>query len=149
MPRFSPGWQPKSFRRFVRNFKSSTLVTRIETDVGEGFVKVVGNPAGPHALACEWVGTQLADLLSLSTFDYALLEIGSDDEIPLFDGSGASPGQKERSRRPGRRAQGTGDDDADSAQLPQCSVLQGREGRAVHAVGCRRASDKAKVGGER
>jgi len=85
-------WQPKIIRRFIMNFATGTEVVLVETDQGKGYLKALGNKAGPHALACEWVGTNLARLLGLPTLDFALIEIGEDDEIPLASGNPALAG---------------------------------------------------------
>jgi hypothetical protein len=60
--------------------------------MGEGYLKALGNPEGPHALACEYVGSMLADWLGLSTFDFSLIELTDDDEIPFLNGRKAAPG---------------------------------------------------------
>ncbi len=65
---------------------------RILTDAGPAFIKAMGNRQGPHPLACEWVGTQLAAWFGLPTFDYALLNLGPADEIPFVRGGTAAPG---------------------------------------------------------
>jgi hypothetical protein len=52
----------------------------------------LGNPEGPHALACELVGNILADWLGLSTFDFAIVEVSDDDEIPFLKGGLVNPG---------------------------------------------------------
>jgi hypothetical protein len=85
-------WQPKIIRRFIKSFATSTEVVLVETDQGRGYLKALGNKTGPHALACEWVGTNLATLLGLPTLDFAIIEIGEDDEIPLASGNFALPG---------------------------------------------------------
>jgi hypothetical protein len=64
----------------------------VETDQGRGYLKTLGNRSGPHALACEWVGTNLAELLGVQTFDFSIIEIATDDEIPLASGGLALPG---------------------------------------------------------
>lgn len=66
---------------------------RILTDAGPAFIKAMGNRQGPHALACELVGTQLAKWLGLPTFDFAILTIDSVlDEIPFKRGGKAASG---------------------------------------------------------
>jgi hypothetical protein len=92
MPQGPEHWRPRNIRRFIETRRSATSVARVETDAGEGFLKALGNPAGPHALACEWVGTKLADRFGLPTLDYALIDVTADDEIPLCDGGHALPG---------------------------------------------------------
>lgn len=53
-------WHPTIVRRFIESYPTSTNVARVDTDAGEGFLKPMGNPEGPHVLACELVGTMLA-----------------------------------------------------------------------------------------
>ena len=76
----------------MESLGTSTRVMRVETDVGEGFLKALGNPEGPHVLASEWVGSQLADLLSIPTLDFALMAIDSSTELPMKDAGHALPG---------------------------------------------------------
>lgn len=64
----------------------------IMTDAGRSYIKAMGNPEGPHALACEYVGTQLARWFGLRTFDFALMNLEEIDEIPLDKGRLAMPG---------------------------------------------------------
>ncbi len=85
-------WQPQVIRRFIRHFDTGAGVIRVETDQGEGYAKVLGNPAGPHALAREWVCTALARWLGLLTFDCAIIPIRQENELLLSNGSMAEPG---------------------------------------------------------
>ncbi len=85
-------WQPTTLRRVVKSLPSSARTVRVETDAGAGYLKALGNPEGPHILACEWVGTQLAEWLGLSTFDFALITVTPEDEVPFAKGGQASPG---------------------------------------------------------
>lgn len=78
-------WPPLSFLRYVESFRSSTLVARIVTDSGPGYLKAINNPQGPHVLVCDWIGTHLAQRIGLQTFDVALLELTKGDEIPVGD----------------------------------------------------------------
>jgi hypothetical protein len=64
----------------------------VDTDAGEGFLKAMGNPEGPHVLACELVGTELAKWLGLPTLEYAVIWVTPEDEIPLAGGGLAAPG---------------------------------------------------------
>ena len=92
-PSLSHGtWNPSEVLRFVRSVPSSTNVAIVVTDAGEGYLKAIGNPAGEHALACEWVATHLARLLGLPTFDFSLIQLTDIDEIPLANGGRAKPG---------------------------------------------------------
>lgn len=66
---------------------------RIVTDAGPAFIKAMGNRQGPHALACEYVGTQLARWFGLPTFDFAIMTIDAEvDEIPFLRGGCAQSG---------------------------------------------------------
>lgn len=85
-------WHPALILRYIETIPSSTYVARVETDAGEGFLKALGNPEGPHVLACEWVGTLLAEWFGLRVLDCAIIEVTPEDEIPLRDGTLASPG---------------------------------------------------------
>jgi hypothetical protein len=85
-------WKPKTVRRFIKNFPTATEVVLVETDQGTGYLKALGNRSGPHALSCEWIGTNLATLLGLQTLEYSIIEIASNDEIPLASGMLALPG---------------------------------------------------------
>jgi hypothetical protein len=86
-------WQPAQFKRYISSVGTSTGTSRILTDRGEAFIKPLGNKQGPHVLACEWVATRLAEWFGLETFDYALLVVNAEDEIPLFGGRHASAGR--------------------------------------------------------
>ena len=88
----APDWQPTRIRRFIESLGTSTRVMRVETDLGEGFVKALGNPEGPHVLASEWVGSQLAALLGLPTLDFAIIRIDPDVELPMAQAGNAAPG---------------------------------------------------------
>lgn len=87
-----PVWQPTRFVRFERSLKTSMRTAQIVTDAGKAYCKAMGNPEGPHALACEWVGTHLARWLGLPTFDCAILTLDELDEIPFAGGGQAQPG---------------------------------------------------------
>lgn len=79
-------WQPKKFKRFEKRLATSMSTSRIVTDAGKAYIKCLGNNEGPHCLACEWVGTRIAQLMGLPTFDIAILTLTSDD-VP-FDETG-------------------------------------------------------------
>ena len=71
----------------------------------------MGNPRGEHVLVAEYVGTRVAALLGLPTFDVALLRLGTCDEIDLEDGHCAAPGPAFATRSVPGRAWGGGDDE--------------------------------------
>jgi hypothetical protein len=92
VPLHGNGWKPTRITRFIKGFATATGVARVDTDLGEGYLKALGNPEGPHALACELVGSMLADWLGLSTLDFSLIEVTEVDEIPFPRGGRATPG---------------------------------------------------------
>lgn len=92
MPLNGNGWKPTRFTRVVRSIATSTAPIHVDTDAGEGFLKALGNPEGPHALACELVGSMLASWMGLTTFDFAIMELTEDDEVPFATGGKALPG---------------------------------------------------------
>ncbi len=86
-------WAPTAFLRFEGGYDTSMGTARIVTDAGPAYIKAMGNRQGPHCLACEWVGTQLARWLGLPTFDFALMPIDAkEDEIPFARGGRADSG---------------------------------------------------------
>ena len=92
MPFHGNGWNPSTITRAVNGFTTSTRTVRVDTDQGEGFLKALGNPEGPHALACELVGSLAADWLGLKTLDFSLINVIDPYEV-AFDGqSWAQPG---------------------------------------------------------
>ncbi len=92
-------WAPRTIKRFIESIGTSTNVAHVETDQGEGYLKALGNPEGPHVLACELVGTLLAEWLGLSTLDNAIVRVSEDDEIPFAKGGRALPGPAFITRR--------------------------------------------------
>lgn len=75
---------------------ASTRVVRVETDQGEGFLKALRNPEGPHVLACELVGTLLADGMGIPTLDFSIIEV-TDESWQVAEG-------RDRVRRSSREA---------------------------------------------
>lgn len=85
-------WAPTAFRRFTKAFRTSTDTVLVVTDAGPAYVKALGNAQGPHALACDLVGTGLARWFNLETFEFAVFRIEVDDEIPFARGGAAQAG---------------------------------------------------------
>lgn len=85
-------WNPGNFRSFSRRVEgSSTRPSEVLTEGGPAFLKCLGNPQGPHALVCEWIGTWVADILGLPTFDFNLIDL-TEDDLP-FPGGKEQPGK--------------------------------------------------------
>ncbi|WP_207394597.1 HipA family kinase [Bremerella alba] len=53
--------------------------SRVQTDCGLAFIKAMNNPQGPHPLACELLGTELARWMGLPTFEFAVLDLSGED----------------------------------------------------------------------
>lgn len=89
----SQHWSPTRFERFESaNDGCSTKVAIIQTDAGRAYLKALGNPEGPHALAREWVGTSLARWFGLPTFDFSIIQLEPGIDVPLGGGILAEPG---------------------------------------------------------
>src|SRR5271166_3086306 len=99
MPWQGNGWKPTSITRYIRSLRTSTGVAIVDTDCGEGFLKALSNPEGPHVLGCELVGSLLADWIGLPTLDFAIVDVSDEDEIPLATGGKAGIGPAFISRR--------------------------------------------------
>jgi hypothetical protein len=90
-----PGtWRPQSVWAFIEGVPSSTRPVRVLTDLGDAYLKGLGNAEGPHALAKEWVGTCIAYELGAPTFSFGLVNVPRLDEIvlPMHGGALIQPG---------------------------------------------------------
>ncbi len=85
-------WQPTEVTQFINHVNSGAGTLIVGTDAGPGYLKALGNPDGPHALAKDFLGTHLAAKLGLPTFDYAVIEITEIDDLPFFKSGKAEPG---------------------------------------------------------
>jgi hypothetical protein len=85
-------WQPSRIIEPVEAFPTGTSVVRVKTDLGDGFLKALGNAAGPHALARELVGTMLARRFGLRTFDFSLIAVTGEEGVILGNNRLAEPG---------------------------------------------------------
>jgi hypothetical protein len=92
VPLHGNGWRPQNVTRFIQSFGTAAGTALVDTDLGEGYIKALGNPEGPQILACELVGSLLADWLGLTTLDFSLIEVAEDDEIPFLHGGSAAAG---------------------------------------------------------
>lgn len=94
-----PVWKPQTIVRFIDNFPTGAATILVKTDQGEGYLKAMGNPGGEHCLACEYVGTQLAQWFELPTFDFTLIQVTDVDKLPFSKGGSAKPGPAFISRK--------------------------------------------------
>src|SRR4051794_23620700 len=85
-------WPPTEFVDFIRGFDTSVGTAEILTDAGPAFIKALGNRGGPHHLASEWVGSNLACWFRLPTFHFGILRLREGDGTPYLRGGKASPG---------------------------------------------------------
>jgi hypothetical protein len=92
MPFRPDHFRPTSINRFIGNRPTGASVVVVQTDAGPAFLKGLGNEAGPHALACELVGSLAADWLGLPTLDFAIVQVTDLDELPLSKDGQVEPG---------------------------------------------------------
>jgi len=116
-------WQPRYIRQFIQHFTTGAGVILVETDQGRGYAKVLGNPAGPHALAREWVCTALARWLGLPTFEYAMINVLPANELPLANGKMAQPGPAFITRAEDGTIWGGTEDDLRKLDNPEAITL--------------------------
>ncbi|MBX3230472.1 MAG: hypothetical protein KIT84_02935 [Labilithrix sp.] len=69
-------WAPTSVEEIYEVINTSTRPLHVETDAGAAFVKLADSESGPHALACDLIGTKLAHWLGAPTFDLHVLRHG-------------------------------------------------------------------------
>lgn len=93
-------WTPTKLRHSVRVLDSSMNTVEVETDSGRGYLKALGNREGEHALACELIGSSLAEWLGLATLDFTLVEVPT-DMILYLDADETSPLATRRRAKPG------------------------------------------------
>lgn len=80
-------WTPSAVLRSVEAFPTGASVVKVVTDVGDGFLKVLGNAGGPYVLAAELIGTKCAEWLGLPTLDFALVQLEWDGMVGLASGT--------------------------------------------------------------
>ncbi len=85
-------WPPTKFIRIICGYDTSVGTARVLTDAGRAYVKALGNRGGPHHLASEWVGSNLARWFGLPTFEFAILHLREGDHLPYVRGGQASAG---------------------------------------------------------
>lgn len=74
--------QPTEILAEIQSFGSSTRPARVLTDVGEGFIKGVGNPAGEIALVSELIAAELGTWFGLKIPPFAIVQ-QCQIEIPM------------------------------------------------------------------
>jgi len=87
VPYHGNNWNPNTITRAVQEYDTATRTMRVDTEQGEGFLKALGNPEGPHALACELVGSLAADWLGLKTLDFSLIEVTDPSDVAFGESS--------------------------------------------------------------
>lgn len=78
-------WQPKSVKRVIETFETSTRVAKVATDAGNGFLKGMGNPSGPMSIASELVAGELAAWFGLPIPSFAVIPL-TEIDIPMAGG---------------------------------------------------------------
>jgi hypothetical protein len=92
VPLHGNGWNPNTISRAIRGLTTAARTVQVETDQGEGFLKALGNPEGPHILACELVGSLAADWLGLKTLDFSIIDVTDPEDVAFEGHSWAQPG---------------------------------------------------------
>ncbi|SNT11677.1 hypothetical protein SAMN05216374_2759 [Tardiphaga sp. OK246] len=77
-------WRPTLVKRVIEPLRTSTRAAKVATDEGIGFLKGMGNPAGPVALATELVAAELARWLGLKTPPFAIVQL-VDLDVPMIE----------------------------------------------------------------
>ncbi len=85
-------WTPTRVRRVARILETSTRVAQVETDVGSGYIKTAQNPEGPHTLACELIGTRVAQWLRLPTLEWSVIQLSAADATAWPEDGAPRPG---------------------------------------------------------
>ena len=82
-------WQPEYIERVIQISAFSMKTAEVVTDAGRGYLKYPGGcDAGPHPLACEWIGSNLSRWFGLPTPEFTLLEL-DDLAVSLLQDAGA------------------------------------------------------------
>lgn len=85
-------WKPMRLIRVVESYDTSTGTTKVITDATVGYLKTMGNRQGPHVLAAEWVGTNLAHWFGLTVPDFAILRLPPEASFELRRGARVEAG---------------------------------------------------------
>lgn len=93
-------WQPTRLRHVARVIGSSMDAVEVVTDAGSGYLKALGNRQGEHALACELIGSSLAEWIGLPTLDFTLFQVAA-DQVLYLDADEQVPISQRRRAKPG------------------------------------------------
>ena len=67
--------QPTMVLREVKSYSTSTCPAQVETDVGLGVIKGLGNPIGTGALVCELIAAEMGTWLGLEIPPFAVIDV--------------------------------------------------------------------------
>jgi len=70
-------WEPKTINEVVKVYPTLTSPILVETDAGNGVLKLPAGCGGTAPLICEFVGTSLARWIGVQTPDFALIRTDS------------------------------------------------------------------------
>lgn len=93
-------WKPTEIRRVARVLDSSMNTVEVVTDLGSGYLKALGNREGEHALACELIGSSLAEWFGLPTLEFTLFDLGV-EPVLFLDADETAPIANRRPAKPG------------------------------------------------
>jgi hypothetical protein len=97
-------WKPSFVDHVERVVGTSMDTVVVATDAGNGYLKALGNRQGEHALACEVIGSSMAEWIGLPTLEFALVNIdpGRDDVFldaaPVGDAELVPPEKRRRAQ---------------------------------------------------
>ena len=111
-------WLPLRLERVEESYHTSMGTTRIKTDATRGYIKTMGNRQGPHALACEFVATQLARWFGLSIAEFAILDLPAEACFEFPQGARVQPGPAFISRHVDGATWGGTKDELESLENP-------------------------------
>lgn len=84
-----PDWRPRELLRIEAVRPTNMQVVLAVTDAGKAYIKPLGgSDHGPHCLACELVGTRLANWFRLATLNHAVLRLTTLEAEMIRDAGG-------------------------------------------------------------
>ena len=94
-------WQPTFIKRTIERLETSTWPIRVNTDIGQGYIKCKGNRANTDVLVSELVCAELAALIGLMCPDFSLYDVSGEDALVFCDNSPVEEGMAFISQRVG------------------------------------------------